>query len=159
VTASQSQAVNGGPRRGFSLIEVLLAMAILMMSLVAITQLVGIGSDNGLNARFSMRGTRLAESKMAEIESGALALDSASQGGQFEGDDSAWSWSCDVQPGSAPNLYQVTVTVTRDFRGAPFEVSLGRLMIDPMMMGSAAQAERPAESEADDPLGMGGTTP
>jgi general secretion pathway protein I len=145
-------------RRGFSLIEVLLAMAILMMSLVAITQLVGIGSDDGLRARFTMRGVRLAESKMAEIEAGAIPLDSAG-GGSFEGDDSAWSWTCDVSPGTAPNLHQVQVTVTRDFRGAPFEISIGRLMFDPAFTGSAAQAERPAESDAMDPLGMGGTMP
>lgn len=146
-------------RRAFSLIEVLLAMAILLLSLVAITQLIGIGNDSGLQARFTMRGTRLAESKMAEIEAGAVPLDSATQGGQFEGDDSAWQWTCDVQPSNATNLYQVTVTAKRDFRGTPFEVTIARLMFDPAMTGSAAQAERPPESDAMDPLGMGGTMP
>jgi len=142
---------------GFSLIEVLLAMAILLLSLVAISQLVGIGSDQGLDARFTMRGTRLAESKMAEIEAGALPMETGS--GTFTDSDSDWSWTCDVQPSDATNLYQVQVTVSREVRGVPFTVTLGRLMIDPAVMGSAAQAERPPDSEAADPLGMGGTTP
>lgn len=146
-------------RAAFSLIEVLLAMAILLLALAAISQLVGIGSDSGLQARFTMRGTRLAESKMAEIEAGAIPLDSATQGGSFEGDDSAWTWACDVQPANATNLHQVTVTVKRDFRGTPFEITLARLMLDPAFTGSAAQAERPPESDAMDPLGMGGTMP
>ena len=146
-------------RAAFSLIEVLLAMAILLLALVAIAQLVGIGSDGGLQARFTMRGTRLAETKMAEIEAGVIPLDSAAQGGSFEGDDSAWTWTGEVQPSTAPNLYQVTVTVKRDFRGTPFEITLARLMFDPAMTGSAAQAERPPESDAMDPLGMGGTMP
>jgi hypothetical protein len=138
---------------------VLLAMTILMISMVAISHLVGVGSDRGLDAKFTMRGTRLAESKMAEIEAGALPLDTAASGGTFEGDDKEWTWSCDVQPNGTPNLYQITVTVKRDVRGVPFEVSVGRLMIDPAVMGSAAQAERPADSELNDPLGMGATSP
>ena len=57
-------------RSGFSLIEVLLALAILLMSIVAIAQLVGIGSDRGLETRLTNRGSRLAESKLGEIEVG-----------------------------------------------------------------------------------------
>ena len=69
-------------RSGLSLIEVILSLAIFMMSLAAIGQLVTMGSDRGLDARFTMRGTRLAESKMAEIEVGAVGLDL--RGGSFK---------------------------------------------------------------------------
>lgn len=144
-------------RSGFSLIEVLLALAILLMSIVAIAQLVGIGSDRGLETRLTNRGSRLAESKLGEIEIGAVPLDAASSGGNFENDDSAWKWTCEVNPAGPPNLFQVTVTVSRDLRGTPFEIALGRLIVDPSKMGSAAQAERPADSTAADPLG--GTSP
>ena len=151
--------MNSSGRSGLTLIEVMLALAIMLLSLSAIGHLTGIGSDRGFEARMMMRGTRLAESKMAEVEVGAIKLDAASGGGNFEGDDKAWSWSCEVQPAGPPNLFQVTVKVSRDVRGTPFEISIGRMLFDPSLVGSAAQAERPAESEAADPLGMGGTTP
>lgn len=144
-------------RPGFSLIEVLLAMAILMLSLVAIAQLVGMGSDRSLDARFTMKGLRLAQSKMAEIEAGMYPFNESDMKGEFEGDDSAWKWSCDAQldDSGATNLYRVELRVWREVRGTEFEVRLGQLMIDPQTMGSAAQAERPPDSEAADPLGMG----
>lgn len=143
------------PRPGFSLIEVLLALAILLISLIAVAQLVGMGSDRSLDARFTMKGLRLAESKLAEIEAGLVPFDGAGASGEFEGDDSAWQWSCDISPSEsgATNLYKVEVRVWRDVRGTEFEVRLGQLMIDPKAMGSAAQAERPPESQEADPLG------
>jgi prepilin-type N-terminal cleavage/methylation domain-containing protein len=139
-------------RTGFSLIEVLLSMTILLLSMVAIGQLIGVGSDDSLRARFTMNGTRLAESKLAEVEAGAVGLD-GSQTGQFEGDDSDWSWTVESAPSNAPNLYEVTVTAKRDFRGVPFEISFARLVFDPKATGSAAQAERPPDSTTMDPLG------
>ena len=145
-------------RAGFSLIEVLLALAILLMSLAAIAQLVGIGSDRALDARLTMRATRLAESKMTEIEVGAVSLDTAGSGGQFEGDDSAWSWSCELQPFGPPNHYSVVVKVKRDVRGTTYEFSLARFLVDPKVMGSAAQAEVPPDTSSD-MTGTGGTSP
>jgi general secretion pathway protein I len=152
------ERVRVGHRSGFSLIEVLLALAILLMSIVAISQLVGIGSDRALDARLTMRATRLAESKMTEIEVGAVSLDTAGSGGQFPGDDSAWSWSCELQPFGPPSHYSVVVKVTRDVRGTPYEFSLARFLVDPKVMGSAAQAEVPPDTSSD-MTGTGGASP
>ena len=58
------------PRRGLTLIEVLLALVILVLSLGAISQLVGVGTDRANDARAQIHGTRLAQSKMAEVEAG-----------------------------------------------------------------------------------------
>jgi hypothetical protein len=107
------------PRRGLSLIEVLLSLTILLMSLVAIGQLVDIGSDRSMDARLHVRGTRLAQAKMAEVEAGVVSVSSGA------------------------NLYLVTVKVTRDVRGRPLEISLAQHLMDPTKMGSAAQAEKP----------------
>jgi general secretion pathway protein I len=139
-----------------TLIEVLLSLTIMLMALAAIGQLVGIGSDRGLDARLTKRGSRLAEQKMTEIETGVIPLDSASSGGSFDNpDDSDWTWTGEMQPMGPPNLYQVTITVKRTIRGTPFEVSLGRMLFDPAMTGSAAQAEAPPP----DTSTSGGTSP
>ena len=142
-------------RRGFSLIEVMLALTIMLLALAAIGQLVGIGTEHGNLARLKTRSTRLAESKMAEIECGAIGMTDGS--GTFDGDDSQWTWSSTAQPAGPPNLYLVTVTVERPVRGITFTFALGRMMYDPAMMGSASQAEVPPPPP--DPSTTGGTSP
>lgn len=138
------------PRRrpGLTLIEVLLALAILLLSLAAIGQLVDIGGERGVEAQFHVRGTRLAQAKLAECEAGVLDPKNPSNG-TFDGDDAAWSYTIDSSPEAATNLYRVTVTVTRDHRGKPFTISLSQLLIDPDTLGSASQAERPTQADVD----------
>jgi prepilin-type N-terminal cleavage/methylation domain-containing protein len=127
-------------RRGLSLIEVLLSLAILVLALAAVGKLVDIGTDRGNDSRATTRGTRLAQSKMSEVEAGLVGLTSETDG-QFTGDDGGWSFSVIPQPAGPPNLYTVTVRVSRDLQGRPFEVVLTQIMFDPTMMGTAAQAE------------------
>ena len=130
------------PRRGMSLIEVLLALTILLMSLVAIGQLVDIGSELGMDARWHVRGNRMAQAKMAEVEAGVVNLQGNSSG-TFD-DDPDWSYTVESTAPGPANLYLVTVKVSRDVRGKPFEVTLSQHMMDPAKMGTAAQAETPA---------------
>ncbi len=142
-------------RPGITLIEVLLALTILLLALAAIGQLVDVGSDHGIQARFHVRGTRLAQAKLAECEAGVIPLSGGE--GTFTDDDEAWSWSVDAQPDAATNLYRVTVTVSRDNRGKLFEITLAQMMYDPALMGSAAQAERPTQADVDSAEVNGGT--
>jgi hypothetical protein len=131
---------------------VLLGLVIMLLALVAVGRLVDIGTERSVETQVQTRGTRLAQSKMAEVESGALPLDSSS-GGTFDPEEPDWSWSVEPQPAGPPNVYQVTVRVSRDLRGRTFEVSLSQTLFDPTMMGTAAQAERPVEA-----VGSGTTT-
>ena len=111
-----------------------------------------------MDARLTMRGNRLVQAKMAEVEVGAIPVQNPGQG-SFDGDDSAWSWNVDSVPAGPPNLYRVTVTVSRDVRGQTFMVTLSQMIFDPALMGSAAQAERPPDSTSTDTSGTGGTSP
>ncbi len=142
------------PRRGLSLLEILLSMAILVLAMTAIWRLVDMGTDSATEARAYIRGTRLAESKMAEVEAGAIGLEGAE--GQFSDDDAVWSFSVTSQPAGPPNLYQVTVRVYRDLQGRTVEVSLSQMIFDPALIGSTAQAERPAAASS---TTGGGTSP
>ncbi|MDY3552019.1 prepilin-type N-terminal cleavage/methylation domain-containing protein [Gemmata sp. JC717] len=145
-------------RRGLSLIEVLLALAILLLSIIAIGRLVDVGTDHGNAARASTRGSRLAQSKMAEVEAGVVAL-TGEASGAFDGDDAAWNYTVTPEAAGPPNLYTVTVKVSRTIDGKSFELVLTQMIFDPTMTGSAAQAERPAEPEPADTTTTGGTTP
>jgi hypothetical protein len=143
-----------GTRPGLSLLEVVLALAILVLAVAAINQLVDIGTDRGIDARAYTRGARLAQSKMAEVEAGVVSVSGESDG-SFDGDDAGWTFKVLPEAAGPPNLYTVTVRVSRDIRGRPIEVSLTQMIFDPTMMGSTAQAERPA---ADDTSASGGTS-
>ncbi|AWM41718.1 hypothetical protein GobsT_71880 [Gemmata obscuriglobus] len=147
------------PRPGLSLIEVLLALAILMFALAAVNRLVEVGSQHGDYARASTRGARLAQSKMAEVEAGTVPLDSPATG-QFENDDAGWAYAVTPEAAGPPNLYKVTVKVSRTISGQSFDVVLTQMIFDPAMTGSSAQAERPpAEEPADTSSTTTGGTP
>ena len=137
-----------------SLIEVLLGLTILLLSLVAIGQLVDIGSDRGMDARLHVRGARLAQAKMAEVEAGVVNLQGGSSG-TFD-DEPDWSYTVEPTAPGPANLYLVTVKVSRDVKGRPFEVTLSQHMMDPTKMGTAAQAEKPTTDTTTTPT-TGGT--
>jgi hypothetical protein len=139
---------------------VLLGLAIFLIAIVAIGRLVDIGTDNALEAMLMNDGTRLAQSKLAEVESGAISL---SGGGSGTCDDEpSWSWAVDSSPATLPNLYTVTVTLTHDLNGRPLTVTLTQNVFDPQKMGTAASIPKPtATSGTTGTTGAaaGGTTP
>lgn len=146
-------------RPGMSLVEVMLALTIMLFAIAAIGSLIDIGISHGNDARAQVRGTRLAQSKMAEVEAGVVALDGESSG-EFDGDDAGWQFTVTPEAAGPPNLYTVTVRVSRG-TGKTTEIVLKQMVFDPTMTGSAAQAERPAAPDpaADPATTTGGTSP
>lgn len=130
-------------RSGLTLLEVILSLAILLISLVAVSRLVDMGTDRELDTRMNNTGTRLAQAKLAEFETGVLSLDSTS--GEFSDADAGWSWSM-TSDNKGTNLYLISVTVTRDVRGKPFTLTLAQMILDPTTKGTAAEAVRPESS-------------
>ena len=128
-------------RPGLSLLEVMLAMTIFLMAMVGIFGLLDFGSDQGTAAAMQAVGTRLAQSKLAEVEAGAIAV-TAGGSGTFE-DEPEWNWS--VEPGAevAPYVSPVTVRVWRDVNGRHYEVVLTQMVCDPAQMGNANEAQPP----------------
>jgi Tfp pilus assembly protein PilV len=144
-------------RPGLSLLEILLSLAIFLLSLVAIGGLVESGSERGLSAAMQAAGTRLAQSKLAEVEAGAIPVSSGGQG-TFD-DEPEWNWS--VEPGAAavPNVYPVTVRVWREYGGGRHEVVLTQMIFDPAQMGNASEAPKPTTTTGSQPQTGSGTTP
>lgn len=90
-------------RKGISLLEVVLSLAILAMSAGILAQISWTATDNGLIAHRLATAQILAESKMAEIVTGAIPLQGAV----------GWSPITDIVP-SGTWYYQVqTVTAVR----------------------------------------------
>ena len=130
-------------RSGMSLIEVLVSLAIFLRSLAAIGSLVDSGSNKALSARYQNTGTRLAASKMAEVEAGVIAVSTGGSGDFSADGDEGWTWTVDSIASDVSNVYSVTVTVSKQFQGRPFEVVVTQSIFDPALMGTGAEAQPP----------------
>ncbi len=96
-------------RRGLSLLEVILAVAILGGCLAVTGELVRMGVRHAEEARELTRAQLLCESKMEEIAAGVTALESASMV-PFETDPD-WTYTVDASPLDTQQLTLVRVTV------------------------------------------------
>lgn len=145
-------------RTGLTLMEVLCALAIFLLALVGIGTLVTQSSDRAILIQQQIEATRLCQSKMAEIDAGAIPLQSV-ENQPFDEDDT-WLWSLQCEQGSVTGLWQVNLRVSRQQRdGSYVESSLFRYLLDPTLRGSTFDAGVPlAEDSATGTTGTTGTT-
>ena len=120
---------NSNSNRGFSLLEVILSIAILGGSIAIIGQGFHHGARSVRVARMIGEGNRLADSKLSEIAAGATELQSVSQ--EPFGDNPNWVYSIVAEQASFPGILAVSVTVENRQSRPPIQVSLGRLIPDP----------------------------
>lgn len=122
-------------RPALTLMEVLVSLAIFLLSLAALTRLVTFAGERAQEAQYRSQATLYCLSQLAEVEAGSIAL--GSQGDSPVGDDSDYEWSMGAAQGQAAGLWNVTVTVTRKVQGAaPIKVSLSKMVLDPSAVGS-----------------------
>lgn len=148
-------------RSGLSLLEVMLAIAILGMSLVVLAELMRIGSRASREAREITIAQLLCEAKMAEVALGMIPAQAANQ--QPCETDPNWVYSIEVQPADETGLLMVMVQVTeaQPVGVRPLEFTLTRLMVDPAteLAAEAAAAEAAAAaSEASSTSGAASGT-
>ena len=117
--------------QGFTLLEVILALAILAGAVAVVGEAVRFGRRNAEAARLLTTAQLLAASTMAEVSTGVVAAESV-QGESFESAPD-WQYSIDVQAlTDIDGLIEVTVTVALANGGRqPIEFSLTRWMVDP----------------------------
>ena len=129
----RSSGSSASPRRGLSLFEVIIALAIFMGSIAAIGQLVSTGVRGSVQARLQSQAMLRAETKMAEVVAGIIPLHGAT-GGVFP-DDPAWAWSVAVVTGPHEGLYFVEVTAAHAAAtmAGNQSYSLRRLVRDPQV--------------------------
>ena len=119
----------------FSLLEVILALAILAGALVVIGEYSRLGAENAHIAQDLTQAQFLCESKLAEIVAGVSPAESNGSEALQSDNDAQQQWICsvDVEPLEEQKLLAVTVTVTKDAPDDPHPVSctLTRWMADP----------------------------
>jgi general secretion pathway protein I len=128
-------------RAGLSLLEVILAIAILGGSVAVIGELVRLGARQAEEARELTIAQLLCESKLEEIAAGAIAPEAVGDV-PFELDP-RWSYSIEVGSLDNPDLLQVTVMAQQvdGSREIPLYYSLTRWILDPNLELELAELE------------------
>ncbi len=129
---------------GFTLLEVILALAIMAGATAIIGELTRNGLMSSQRARDLTRAELVCESVMTQIATGALAASSTSN--VPYDDDTRWLYSIDVQAAAQAGLLEVTVTAVRDAPAEqhPVPFQLKRWMVDPGIEQAAEDAQNAA---------------
>ena len=127
-------------RRGLSLLEVLVALAIFLMSITAIGHLVNIAGAQALDAAQRNEAARLCQSQLNRVLAGDVPL-SSNGDTPFE-ENANYTWSVNAEQNSSVNgLWNVTVKVTRERSdGSKIEVAVNQMVLDPSVTGNTQDA-------------------
>lgn len=110
---------------GFTLLEVLIAVAVLSIAMVAVIKAGLLSQDGLIRSGDAQRAMELALDKLDEVEAAGPNMWSVLNGG-FE-DEPGWEWEVETNPTSLEALYLVRVTVGRG-EGDPRPARLERLL-------------------------------
>jgi len=98
-------------KSGFTLMEVMIAMAILAIALVAVFQSQSQSISMSTDSRFMTTASLLAQSKMAEVEASST-LDNQSKDGDFGLDYPQYIWHMEIGDTQLLQFKKIDVTVT-----------------------------------------------
>lgn len=114
---------------GFSLLEVILAIAILGGSMVVIGHGFFLGYRSVRNARMIGTGNRLADSAMAELAAGVVEPTSVSS--KAIPNEDGWVYSIEIEDAPVPGLLSAVVKVENTRFQPNVAISITRMVIDP----------------------------
>ncbi len=155
-------------RRGLTLFEVVIALAIFLGAVVALSHLINVGTDRALDVQQQAQASMLCQSKLAEVLAGKEPVTGTNAFVAFGGDpywssltkDENVNWTYNVEStpsGLGDNLYKVKVTVRLERPdGKIIDASLAQMVLDPALRGSTLDAA--ADSSSSSSSGSGSTT-
>ncbi len=149
-----TRTASSGARRAMSLLEVILAIAILAGTLAILGEIIRAGARAGRSTSKLSSAQLMCESLLAEITAGTAPPEST-EGEQADENGDTWTYSVQVEQAGQEGMLAVVVTVQEsatDNAVDPVTFSLVRWMVDPQLeadMESAAQ-ETDSANEATD---------
>ena len=107
--ARKAKSQASPPRPGFSLLEVLMAVGLLLASLAILSQLTTIGRQHLDKATSKSIATRLCQNKLARLVAGVDSIRTGDEAPLEE--DPTWEYRVDVTPLALGDLAQLSVSV------------------------------------------------
>jgi general secretion pathway protein I len=138
-------------KRGFTLYEVVIALAIFSGAIVAVSQALSTGTRAALQARLQSQAVLLCESKMAEVVGGAVSATSSGEVPFTDPGLEGWTWSVNAGASPRTGISQVEVTVNCRQGANSVDASfvMTRLLRDPQaFVTSATQAAKDKATQA-----------
>ncbi|MEX2317779.1 MAG: prepilin-type N-terminal cleavage/methylation domain-containing protein [Pirellulales bacterium] len=135
---------------GFTLLEIILALAILAGSLVALGEVMRLGDQNASNARDETEAEILASSVMDEILSGVREYSVYDKQDFDYETDPRWLFSVVIEPTNFTELVRVGVRVEQaiDSEKEPVHYELYRWILNPDYVTQIEQEEAQIASQA-----------
>ena len=155
----------GTRRTGLTLLEVIVSMAIFLISVTALYQLVLMGGERAMDIRLQTRTSMRCQAKLAELMIGAEPLNSSGTYATFpEEYDKGLQWKVEAsESGDAKGLWHVKVWVKAELpTGRSIESQLCQLMLDPSIRGTTfdePDTTPPGTPTKDAPAAPSTTTP
>ncbi len=163
----EGQKNSSGPVDGFSLLEVILALAILAGALAALGEVMRLGDQNAALAADESQAGLLAASVMSEVLVGARPLANVRDTVLPFDDDPQWAMSIEIQPTDYQELVAVRVSVMQQLapelqparcdlvRWLPNPDYLPTIASQPQQAGSGAGTGTGADASSGQGLGGG----
>jgi prepilin-type N-terminal cleavage/methylation domain-containing protein len=146
-------------RHGFTLMEVILALAILGPGLFVLNETIRLAQQCGRVARDLTYAQMLCEAKMNEFASGVTPLAPAQDvpfGAPYDG----WFYTVETGDLEVPGLIAVTLTVTQDLppEREPAIYTMVRWMGDPAVDAASSSSDSSNSSSSQNSSGTSGST-
>lgn len=109
--------------QGFTLLEVMIAVAILAIALTALFGSQSRSLSLATETSFNTMAPLLAAAKMAELESGVVAM--ADDEGEFGDDFAGYAWQLTVEEAALTGLLEALAEMERPLRRATLSVKWG----------------------------------
>jgi general secretion pathway protein I len=145
--------------RGFTLLEVMVAVAVLAIALSATIKVASESGANLIHLRDKTLAHWVAENKLAELQA-TEAWTEGSQRGSSRMGGRTWYWQVDTTTTELPNIRQVLVQVSEQEKGEQWVTSLTGFLADPQLREAVpGAAGGPGEAGNPDGAGEGAENP
>ena len=133
-------------RRGMTLLEVVIALALFFAAMAAIAEILHMGSQTAVKAQLRAEASLLGESKLNEVLAGIVPLTAVAD--QKFAEAPQWTWTLTVEDDTDVSIKRLLLTVNHlnSADKSDHELQFARLLRDPAIFQSAGSSETALES-------------